>query len=35
MASGEVETVGAGEAAITCGTGNLFTDLSYPDAEER
>ena len=35
MASGEVETADAGEEAITRGTGNLFADLGYPDAEER
>ena len=35
MASGEVETADADEEAITRGTGNLFADLGYPDAEER
>ena len=35
MASRDVESVGAGEATITRGTGNVFADLGYPDAEER
>lgn len=35
MASRNAEGTGAGEDAITRGTGNVFADLGYPDAEER
>ena len=35
MASISVETVDEGENAITRGTGNVFADLGYADAEER
>jgi predicted XRE-type DNA-binding protein len=35
MASREAETMDAGKATITRGTGNVFADLGYPDAEER
>ena len=35
MASREVETMDADEATIIRGTGNVFADLGYPDAEER
>ena len=35
MASREAETMDADEATIMRGTGNVFADLGYPDAEER
>ena len=35
MANGEVDSTELGEEAITRGTGNVFADLGYPDAEER
>lgn len=35
MASPKAETAKRAEEAITRGSGNLFADLAYPDAEER
>lgn len=35
MASRNAETTKDAEDAITRGTGNVFADLGYPDAEER
>lgn len=35
MASRSAETTNEVEEAITRGTGNVFADLGYPDAEER
>jgi predicted XRE-type DNA-binding protein len=35
MAKRSAETMNEGEGAITRGTGNVFADLGYPDAEER
>jgi len=35
MASRSVEAEDAGEEAITRGTGNVFADLGYVDADER
>jgi predicted XRE-type DNA-binding protein len=35
MVDRNVDTVGPGDETITRGTGNLFADLGYPDAEER
>ena len=35
MASRIAKTMNAPDEAITRGTGNVFADLGYPDAEER
>ena len=35
MASRRAKTTKTGDAAITRGTGNVFADLGYADAEER
>jgi predicted XRE-type DNA-binding protein len=35
MASQTAKTMNEPEEAITRGTGNVFADLGYPDAEER
>jgi predicted XRE-type DNA-binding protein len=35
MASRRAKTVNEADEAITCGTGNVFADLGYADAEER
>lgn len=35
MASRSAETMNEVENAITRGTGNVFADLGYPDADER
>ena len=35
MASRRVEAMNEGEETITRGTGNVFADLGYPDADER
>lgn len=35
MVSHKVEAVDESEETITHGTGNVFADLGYPDAEER
>ena len=35
MAKRSAETISEGENAITRGTGNVFADLGYADAEER
>ena len=35
MAKRNAETMNAAEEAFTRGTGNVFADLGYPDAEER
>jgi predicted XRE-type DNA-binding protein len=35
MPSGTAKTTSEPGEAITCGTGNVFADLGYPDAEER
>ena len=35
MASRKAEMVAEGDETITRGTGNVFADLGYPDADER
>lgn len=35
MANHRIEPSDGADAAITHGTGNVFADLGYPDAEER
>jgi predicted XRE-type DNA-binding protein len=35
MANRKADTIGDAESAITRGTGNVFADLGYADADER